>query len=151
MQLTHHATRRTPHGASRLVLAMSTWAMKTRCAPSRRCRDARDHGHTTTAMHDNECLILAFCFLLEVPSWPSSAWYILRPALLSAWFMLYPALVFPASCSVLLFCLVCHALPWAFCFMLYRGLSVSCFMLHPAFSVACSPLLASAWLHFSSV
>ena len=30
MQLTLHATRRAPHGASRLVIAMSTWSVKTR-------------------------------------------------------------------------------------------------------------------------
>ena len=35
MQLTIQATRRTPHGASRLVLAMSAWSVKTRRAPSR--------------------------------------------------------------------------------------------------------------------
>ena len=51
MQLTLHATRRTPHGASRLVLAMSAWSVKTRRAPSWHCRDARVYGHTTTAMH----------------------------------------------------------------------------------------------------
>ena len=57
MQLTLHATRRTPHGASRLVQAMSAWSVKTRRAPSRHCRDARVYGHTTTAMHDNECTL----------------------------------------------------------------------------------------------
>ena len=31
--------------------AMSAWSVKTRRAPSRHCRDARVHGHTTTAMH----------------------------------------------------------------------------------------------------
>ena len=36
-----HATCRTPHGASRLVLAMSAWSVKTRRAPFRHCRDAR--------------------------------------------------------------------------------------------------------------
>ena len=41
MRLTLHATRRTPHGASRLVLAMSSWSVKTRRAPSRHCSDAR--------------------------------------------------------------------------------------------------------------
>ena len=41
MQLTLHETRRTPHGASRLVLAMSAWSLKTRRAPSRHCKDAR--------------------------------------------------------------------------------------------------------------
>ena len=54
MQLTLHATRRTPHDASRLVLATSAWSMKSRPAPSRHCRHARVYGRTTTAMHDNE-------------------------------------------------------------------------------------------------
>ena len=52
MQSTLHATRRTPpHGASRLVQAMSAWWVKTQRAPSRHSRDARVYGHTTTAMH----------------------------------------------------------------------------------------------------
>ena len=51
MQFTLHVTRRTPHGASCLVQAMSAWLVKTRCAPSRHSRDARVYGHTTTAMH----------------------------------------------------------------------------------------------------
>ena len=34
MKLTFHATRRTPHGASRLVQGMSAWLVKTRRAPS---------------------------------------------------------------------------------------------------------------------
>ena len=55
MQVTLHATRGIPHGASRLVLlAMSAWPVKTGRAPSRHCRNARVYGHTTTAMHDNE-------------------------------------------------------------------------------------------------
>ena len=54
MQLTLHATRRTPHGASRLVQAMSAWSVKTLRGPSRQCRDARVYGHTTTTVHDNE-------------------------------------------------------------------------------------------------
>ena len=54
--LTLHAPRQTPQGASCLVLARSTWSVKTRRAPSRRCRDARVYGHTTTGMHDNEAL-----------------------------------------------------------------------------------------------
>ena len=54
MQLTLHATRRTPHGASRLVRAMSAWLVKHRHAPSRHCRDARDHDYTTNAMHEIE-------------------------------------------------------------------------------------------------
>ena len=54
MQLTFHATRPTPHGASRLVQATSAWSAKTRRSPSRHYRDARVYGHTTTAMHDNE-------------------------------------------------------------------------------------------------
>ena len=56
MQLTLHATHPTPHGASRLVQAMSAWSVKTRRAPSRHCRDARVYGHTTTAMHDMSTL-----------------------------------------------------------------------------------------------
>ena len=51
MQFTLHATRRTPHSASRLVQAMSAWLVKTRRAPSRHSRDARVYGHTTTTMH----------------------------------------------------------------------------------------------------
>ena len=31
--------------------AVSLWSVKTRRAPSRRCRDAKVSGHTTTAMH----------------------------------------------------------------------------------------------------
>ena len=52
MQLTLHLARPTPHGASPLVQAIPTWSVKTRRAPSRRCRDARVYGHTTTAMHN---------------------------------------------------------------------------------------------------
>ena len=52
MQVTLHATRRTPYGASRLVQAMSFCSATTRRAPSRHYRDARVYGHTTTAMHD---------------------------------------------------------------------------------------------------
>ena len=51
MPFTLRATRQTPHGASRLMQAMSAWLVKTRRAPSRHSRDARVHGHTTTAMH----------------------------------------------------------------------------------------------------
>ena len=40
-QPTLHATRRTPHRASRLVQAMPAWLVKTRRAPSRHCSDAR--------------------------------------------------------------------------------------------------------------
>ena len=50
--LTLHATRPTPHGATRLVQAMSAWPAKTRRAPSRHCRHARVYVHTTTVMHD---------------------------------------------------------------------------------------------------
>ena len=51
MQFTLHATRRTPHGASRLVRTMSAWLAKTRRPPSRQSRNARVYGHTTTATH----------------------------------------------------------------------------------------------------
>ena len=50
-QFTLRVTRRTPHGASRLVRATCAWLVKTRRAPSRHSRDARVYGHTTTAMH----------------------------------------------------------------------------------------------------
>ena len=50
MQFTIHATRRTPHGASRLVHAMSAWLVNIRRVPSRHSRDARVYGHTTTVM-----------------------------------------------------------------------------------------------------
>ena len=49
-----HATRPTPHGASRLVQPTSAWSVKARRALSRHCRDARVYGHTTTAMLDIE-------------------------------------------------------------------------------------------------
>ena len=49
--LPFHATRRTPHGASRLVQAMFAWLVKTRRALSRHSRDAWVYGHTTTVMH----------------------------------------------------------------------------------------------------
>ena len=52
MQLTLHATRQTPHGALRLVHAMSAWSVKTRRALSRHCRDVRVYGYMTTAMDD---------------------------------------------------------------------------------------------------
>ena len=52
MQLTLHATRPSPHGASRLVQAMSAWSVKTRRVSPRHCRYARFYGHTTAAMHD---------------------------------------------------------------------------------------------------
>ena len=50
MQLTLHATRRTPHGASRMVQAMSARLVNTRRALSRHSRDARVYGLTTPAM-----------------------------------------------------------------------------------------------------
>ena len=56
MQLTLHATRRTPHGASRLVLAMSAWSVKIRRAPPRHCRVARVYGHMTKM---RSCMILS--------------------------------------------------------------------------------------------
>ena len=46
-----HVTRRTPHGALRLVQAVSAWSVKPRRAPSRHCRDARVYGHTTTPIY----------------------------------------------------------------------------------------------------
>ena len=54
VQLTLHATRSTPHGASCLAQAMSAWSVKTRRAPPRHCRDARVYDDTTTGIHGNE-------------------------------------------------------------------------------------------------
>ena len=45
MQLTLHATRETPHGASPLVQAMSARSVKTLRAPYRHSRDARVNGY----------------------------------------------------------------------------------------------------------
>ena len=55
MQFTLHAIRRTPHGASRSVQAMSAWSVKTRRAPSRHRRNAMVYDHTPTATHYSEC------------------------------------------------------------------------------------------------
>ena len=64
MQLTLHASGRTPHGASLcLVQAMSAWSVKTRRAPSRLCRDARVYGHTTTVMHGRSVPFPHTCML----------------------------------------------------------------------------------------
>ena len=54
MQLTLHATRRTPHGASRLAHAMSAWSVNSRRASSPHCRMrvSIPYGHTTTATHE---------------------------------------------------------------------------------------------------
>ena len=52
MQLNLLATHRAPHGASRLVQAMSSWSVKSRRAPSRHCKDAKVYGHA--AMHTIE-------------------------------------------------------------------------------------------------
>ena len=48
--LTLHAIRRSRHGASRLVHAISAWSVKTRRAPPRHRMEARAYGHTTTSM-----------------------------------------------------------------------------------------------------
>ena len=48
MEPTVHATRQTPHGASRLVQAVPAWSVKTRRAPFRHCRGSRVC-QTTTA------------------------------------------------------------------------------------------------------
>ena len=52
VQVTLHATRRTPHGASPSVQAMPAWVVKTRRAPPRHCRNARAYALKTTAMHE---------------------------------------------------------------------------------------------------
>ena len=52
MHLALHATRPTPHGASRLVEATSACSVKTRRVPSLLYRDARAYDNKTTTMHD---------------------------------------------------------------------------------------------------
>ena len=74
MQVTLHATRRTPHGASRLVQAVSAWLVETRRAPSWHSRDARVHyGHAQTEYTHNTGIRthahhrLSDCGLVESP------------------------------------------------------------------------------------
>ena len=52
MQLTVHATRRTPHGSSGFVQVAIAWSVKSLRAPPRNCRDARVYGANTRDMHD---------------------------------------------------------------------------------------------------
>lgn len=52
MQLTLHATARTPGGDSPLAHAMPAWPVKTRHAASRHCKDASDYVYTIAAIHD---------------------------------------------------------------------------------------------------
>ena len=54
MQLTLHATRRTHHGASRLVIDCEPGPAKTRRAPSRLCRYARSMVIYDYGMQDYE-------------------------------------------------------------------------------------------------
>ena len=80
MQLALHATRRTPHGASCLVHAMSAWSVNTRRAPSRHCRDGRVY--TTTAMHDNDCtppLLRTLIFLTSSFLWSNFSSHLVDP------------------------------------------------------------------------
>ena len=76
-QLALHSTRRTPHGASRLVQAISAWSVKIRRAPPRHCRDARIYGHTTTAIHDESTRHPIPCNIVAYP--PHSATYVITP------------------------------------------------------------------------
>ena len=62
MQLTLHATRPTPQGASRLVQVMSVWSVKTRRAPPRHCRDVRVYG---------QYIRLRPCMIMSTPPSPS--------------------------------------------------------------------------------
>ena len=55
MQLTLHAARPAPHGASRLVQALPSWPVKPDVLrPGILGMRGRVHGHTTAAMHDSE-------------------------------------------------------------------------------------------------
>ena len=68
MQLTHHATRPTAHGAARLVQAMSAWSVKSRRDPSRHCRNAKVYGRKTTAMHNMSTPLPPPCHGMELCS-----------------------------------------------------------------------------------
>ena len=82
MQLTLQPTRRTPHGASRLVQAMSAWLVKIRRAPSGivGMRGFNSYGHTTTVMHEmstpspppTQTLAPTCCALQLNPDFPSA-------------------------------------------------------------------------------
>ena len=122
MQFTLHGTRRTPHGASRLVQAMSAWLVKTRRAPSRHSRDARVYGHTTTAMHELSTPpplppFLSTRFSLRLPLPPT------HPSL-STHFYLY-TFSFVSLCYV---CCSCRHIPKMLLprLLLASGLSKSC-------------------------
>ena len=85
MQVTLHATRRTPHSASRLVETISALLVKTRRAPSQDSKDARVYGHTTTVMHKLSTPppplppILGFIFVAHRVEHPHfSAFYVSR-------------------------------------------------------------------------
>ena len=56
MRLTLRAARRTLHGASCLVHAVSAWLVGARRASLRHCRGVRVDGHMTTAMHEMSTL-----------------------------------------------------------------------------------------------
>ena len=75
MQLTLHATRRTPHCVSRLVQATPATSVKARHAPSRHCRNVRGetyhYGHTTTAMHEYRVHPPPPAASLQMPSMPN--------------------------------------------------------------------------------
>ena len=53
MQLTLHATRRTPHSFPHFVQVISAWSVKTRRAPFWHYRDARVYAYNTTTMPVN--------------------------------------------------------------------------------------------------
>ena len=68
-----HATRRTPHGASRLVQAMSAWLVwKPDVLRPGINRDARVYGHTTTAMHKLSTPRIPACMSMDgAPFFPA--------------------------------------------------------------------------------
>ena len=65
MQLTLHMTRPIPpHGASRLVHAMSAWSAKTRRVQPRRCENVKVYGLKPMAMHEISTLPLPDRYLI---------------------------------------------------------------------------------------
>ena len=71
MQLTLHATRLTPYGASPLAPALPFWPLKTTRAPSRHYNDARVYGDPTMAKFDNGCTPPLEGLIVAIPPSPA--------------------------------------------------------------------------------
>ena len=138
MQLTLHATRRTPHGTSRLVQPMSAWSVKTRRAPPQHCRGARAIPHTTMVIPLRPSIRLWPRTNIEYPPPPQPP-----PALSLCMFLFAVPSLFQAVkewCDE-------HKCPLLFCTSftgegivgLLRQIVISCFERHPPPSVLTLP------------